>query len=354
MRWTAPPDRIHGDGVHREDDRGHRRTTRRSSTSAAWGTSVTPACRSSFELLDSAGQGIRWTLDGTDLPDESWHELAVSRADGTISLDGGPSIGSPTFDAGTRRAEPARGDRERLERRGHVQAFPRRGAPARPAHRLGRGTPGRGLVEQVRRSLEGRQRTPDRQREHRPEAVPRDGRVHLAVRYAGRGEGDITSRTEIGVDILYARLRADIVLRGVGGEFVGSGGHRLTIPATPSVVTFSDTFSLTGSNEFSREDVLRVQPFERAHRLARREGGWDHGGALAGVGSVHRRHTARRPLAGAGPRVLAGIDRVHPARHVVRRPLGAGSGAPGSLVRRARPSSAPSIWQPTSPRHSGR
>ena len=50
------------------------------------------------------------------------------------------------------------------------------------------------------------------------------------------------------------------VPRGVDGVFEGSGGHRLTIPAAASPVTLSDSFSLSGTGEFSRADSLRIQP----------------------------------------------------------------------------------------------
>jgi hypothetical protein len=213
-----------------------------------------------FELLDSAGLGIQWTILGTDVPDEHWHELAVSHADGTIRLDGGSSIGEPSFD-------PEHGELSLLK----VTVSGLSGAV------------GALVLDEVHlrdpRTAWGAAFRAEASWS-RPGVIWQAGRVpliadvsvnqKLSLATAGftslygtpSAVGDITSRTEIGADILYARLRADIVLRDVGGEFVGSGGHRLTIPATPSVVTFSDTFSLTGSNEFSREDALRVQPFD--------------------------------------------------------------------------------------------
>ncbi len=215
----------------------------------------------SFELIDSAGQGIQWTLSGTNVPDERWHELAVSFADRTIRLDGGLSIGTPP-------APTEHGELSLLK----VSVSGLSGVAT-----------GRLFLDEVHlrdpHTAWGAALRAEASWS-RPGVLWKAGKVpliadvsvdqELSLSTAGftslygtpASVSEITSRTEIGADILYARLRADIVLRGAEGEFVGSGSHRLTIPAAPSPVTFSDTFSLTGSNEFSRENTLRIQPID--------------------------------------------------------------------------------------------
>jgi hypothetical protein len=213
-----------------------------------------------FALLDSAGLGIRWTLDPMELPDEGWHELAASRG-GLITLDGAPLTGTSTFDT-------EHGELSLLKVAVSGLSGATIGALVLDEVHLRDPHTAWGAALRAEASWS------------KPGILWQAGSVPLIANVsidqklslvtAGfsslygtpSAAGDITSRTEIGADILYARLRADIVLSGIGGEFVGSGGHRLTIPAAPSVVTFSDTFSLTGSNEFSREDTLRVQPFD--------------------------------------------------------------------------------------------
>jgi hypothetical protein len=209
-----------------------------------------------FELLDSAGNGISWTLDPAYLPDDAWHELAVSRTEGTVRLDGGPSLGTPTFDASHGELSlltiVVSGSTDGLLVFDEVHL--RDPQTAWGAALRAEASWSRSGVIWSAGSV--------------PLIANASARQEVSLTSAGftslygtpAAESDITSRTEFGADILYARLRADLVLRAVGSGFVGSGGHRITIPAAPSPVTFSDAFSLTGTGEFSREDSLRLRP----------------------------------------------------------------------------------------------
>jgi hypothetical protein len=219
------------------------------------GSGVTVA----FSLLDADGRGVRWSLDAAVLADEAWHEVRASRADGAVTLDGVVQPGTATFDA-------VHGELARL--RVVVSGSTDGILYLDEVHlREPRAAFGAGIQAEASWS--------------RPGAVWQPGGVavlanldvvqRLSALTAGfatlygvpSAVTDVTSRTGIGIDVLYARLAADVVLRWVDGSFVGSGGHRLTIPAAASPVTLSDSFSLAGTGEFSRSDSLRIRPSER-------------------------------------------------------------------------------------------
>ena len=209
-----------------------------------------------FALLDADGAGIRWTLDASALADEAWHEVRASRRDGSVTLDGAPRPEVATFDA-------------------------EHGVLAMLRVVVAGATDGRLYLDEVHlrepRSSFGAGLRAEASWS-RPGAVWQPGGVavlanldltqRLSAVTAGFAElygtpstaADVTSRTHIGADVLYARIAADVILHLVDGTFTGSGGHRLTIPAAASPVTLSDSFSLAGNGEFSRADSLRVQP----------------------------------------------------------------------------------------------
>jgi hypothetical protein len=215
-----------------------------------------------FELLDADGDGIHWTLDAADVPDDAWHELRVSRIEGSIRVDGGPSVGTPTFDAAPGELGMLRVVVSGLDGLSAGALFLDEVHLREPRSAFGAGARAEASWS-------------------RPGAIWQPGGVavlanldvvqQLSAVTAGfatlygvpSAVADLTSRTGIGIDVLYARLAADIVLRGVDGSFASSGGHRLTIPAAASPVTLSDSFSLAGTGEFSRSDSLRIRPSER-------------------------------------------------------------------------------------------
>ncbi len=208
-----------------------------------------------FSLLDAEGRGAYWSLDAAALAG-AWHEVRASRRDGTVTLDGVVQPGTATFDA-------AHGELARL--RVVVSGSTDGVLYLDEVHlREPRSSFGAGVRAEASWSHPGAL--------WQPAGVVVLANLALTQRLSAATAGfsslygtpaavaDVTSRTEIGADVLYARIAADVVLRGVDGAFEGSGGHRLTIPAAASPVTLSDSFSLSGTGEFSRADSLRIQP----------------------------------------------------------------------------------------------
>jgi hypothetical protein len=217
-----------------------------------------PGAAIDVALLDEDGRGVRWSLDAAALSDEAWHELRASRGEGRVTLDGVDRPEVPAFDA-------------------------EHGELAMLRVVIGGSTDGVLFVDEVHvrepRSAFGAGVHAEASWS-RPGAVWQPGGIAILANLdvaqqvsavtAGfttlygvpSAIADITSRTRIGIDVLYARLVADVVLRDVDGVFVGSGGHRLTIPAAASPVTLSDSFSLSGTGEFSRSDSLTIRPSE--------------------------------------------------------------------------------------------
>jgi hypothetical protein len=221
------------------------------------GVALAPTASLAFALLDAEGDGIQWSLlDLTGLADEAWHELRASRKSGTVTLDGIPATGSVTFDA----------DHGELGLLKVTVSGSTDGTLFLDEVHLRDPHMAVGAALKAEASWS------------RPGVIWKAGSVplianasvdqKLSLSTAGftslygtpAQTEEVTSRTKIGVDILYARLRADIVLRDVGGEFVGLGSHRLVIPSEPSMINLTDAFSLSGTREFSREDTLQIQP----------------------------------------------------------------------------------------------
>lgn len=219
------------------------------------GIASPPGASIDFSLLDADDRGVTWSLDPAALSDEAWHELGA-RSDGTVTLDGvaRPEVASFDSEHGelTLLKVVVSGSADGILYLDEVHL------------RQPRAAFGAGLRAEVSWS--------------RPGAIWQPGGVavlanlEVVQRLSAVTEGfatlygapstsaDVASRTGIGIDILYARLAADIVLRGVDGRFVGSGGHRLTVPAAASPVTLSDSFSLAGTGEFSRSDTIWIRP----------------------------------------------------------------------------------------------
>jgi hypothetical protein len=219
-------------------------------------TGLTLPAALSFSLQDSSGKGVSWSISSADLPADSWSEVRVSRSAGSISIDGSAIPGAPSFDED-------RGDLRWLR-------LDVSGSPA-----------GTVYIDEVRcvdpRGAWGAAFIGDLAARF-PGTILKAGSVpllanasveqHVSVATAGfsslygvpLGTEDLSSRTRLAADVLYARVSADILLRGSGGSFGASGGHRITVPNVAFPVTFTDAFSITPEGAFSREDAISIQP----------------------------------------------------------------------------------------------
>ena len=209
-----------------------------------------------FSLLDADGKGASWSISSDDLPENSWREVRVSRSSNSVTLDGSPIPAVVSFDED-------RGDLRwlRLEVSGSADGtvYIDEVQCVDP-----RGTWGAALLGDLTASFPG--------------AILKAGNVillanakvgqHLSLATAGfsplygvpLAAEDLSSRTELAADVLYARISADILLRDYGGAFGASGGHRVTVPNVAFPVTFTDAFSVSSAGAFSREDAVEIRP----------------------------------------------------------------------------------------------
>jgi hypothetical protein len=209
-----------------------------------------------FSLQDSSGKGVSWSISSADLPAGSWSEVRVSRSAGNISLDGTVIPGTVSFDED-------RGDLRWL--RLDVSGSPDGTVYIDEVRCVDpRGVWGVALIGELTARFPG--------------TILKAGSVpllanasveqHVSLATAGfsslygvpLGAEDLSSRTRLGVDVLYARVSADILLRDSGGSFGASGGHRITVPNVVFPVTFTDAFSITSEGAFSREDAIDIRP----------------------------------------------------------------------------------------------
>ncbi len=225
----------------------------------ATGGATASSATLSFSLLDSAGDGIRWSFNGSALAGGAWHELQVLRGSLSVTVDGAAVTGTVQWD-------PPGGDLAHLvldvsDSGGLADGAvyldevlctePRIALGAALAAELSARFPGRLLAVGGVTILSD---------------VTIDERLSLAtVGFAPLygiplSTEDLSSRTRLGADVLFTRLRADILLRETAGTFSVSGSHRLVFPAVSSPVVFTDVFALAPAGDASRENVLDIRP----------------------------------------------------------------------------------------------
>lgn len=213
----------------------------------------------SFQLSDSDGQGVLWSFSGAEVPDTLWHELRVSRTGLSVSVDGVEIPATVTWDSSS-------GDL---------------------AHLILEVSDGLGLsdgsliLDEIHcvdpRSAVGAALLGDLSARF-PGTILKAGNLPLLANvsidqhlsFATRGFSplygiplsaeELTSRTKLGAEILFAQVEADILLRHHDGVFGAYGAHRVTIPTTSIPVSYTDSFSLTPAGDFSRENLLDVRP----------------------------------------------------------------------------------------------
>jgi hypothetical protein len=69
---------------------------------------------------------------------------------------------------------------------------------------------------------------------------------------------DLSSRSHVDADLLYAKTSVDLALRDQGGSLSASGGHRVTVPNVSSPIVVTDAFSLSTTGGFTRENVVSL------------------------------------------------------------------------------------------------
>ena len=215
-----------------------------------------PGATLAFSLTDAEGQGISWGFSESQIPDAAWHELAVSRSGLSVSLDGAPIAATVVWDSSsgdlTHLVLDVTGPADGTLYLDEIHCVDPRGAVgAAVLAELSTRFPGTILKAGGITLLSNA--SVDQQ---------------LSIATAGfsplygipLSSEDLWSRTGLAADILYARVQADVLLREHAGVFDASGAHRITIPAAPSPVSFTDAFSLTPTGSFSRENLLAIRP----------------------------------------------------------------------------------------------
>jgi hypothetical protein len=226
--------------------------------------SPTPGTTFTFSLFDSGGLGVSWQLSDAAFSGNVWHELKVSRADNTVRIDGNV-IGQPLkFDSST-------GDITQLSIA--VAATGSVGSPP----------PGSGVffIDEVyftdpqgsfgaafTGSFSGQLPGPLFKAGNVPILSNISIKQDLTLMSAGfsslygvpSAAENMYSRTEVGADVLVARVQANVNVREAAGSLDVFGGHKVTVPAVVVPLTFMDAFSLDGGGGFSREDRVDLGP----------------------------------------------------------------------------------------------
>jgi hypothetical protein len=213
-----------------------------------------------FRLTDAEGRGIAWgpipPSAAAGLGDGAWHEMKVSRRDGTVSLDGTVvSSVSPSFD-------PGAGSLIRLS----VDLS----GPASGALYVDevyctdpRGSFGAAFVGELSARFPGVVFSAGAM----PIVSNIDIRQSVSLSSAGFASlygipsqaEDLASRSELSADLPFARISLDLRLREYAGSLSAAGGHRVTfLPSAP--VSVMDAFALTAQGGFTREDSLDIRP----------------------------------------------------------------------------------------------
>ena len=208
-----------------------------------------------FTMNDSTGPRIAWRVSFSD---SSWHEVKVSRANWSVTVDGA-AVGSPT------QFDQSYGDIVSLQVTVSASAsttgdfFLDEVYATDPA-----GSVGVAFTGTVTASLPGTLVALG----NVPILSNVTVRQDVSLASAGfaplygipSAEDDLSSRTHTEADVLFTHVKLDLTMSDVGGVFTASGGHSITLPTTGSPVTGTDTFSVDDAGGFFREDSLAVHP----------------------------------------------------------------------------------------------
>ncbi|HET6487244.1 MAG TPA: hypothetical protein VFH83_12530, partial [Spirochaetia bacterium] len=193
----------------------------------------------------------------------AWHEVRVSQSDSTVKIDG-TAIGASAASVST---DPGYGELSLFQ----FDVTGPSGSPPPPSGLLyldevyltdPSGSFGAALVGTFAASYPG----PIVALGRIPILSNLDLRQDLSMQTAGfaplygvpSGTDEIVSRTQAAADVLFARLAVDIRLLEAAGSLQAAGGHKITLPAGGLPLSLSDSFDLSGSGGFSREDNLTL------------------------------------------------------------------------------------------------
>jgi len=218
--------------------------------------------RLNFQLLDSAGRGVSWSMPPSILP--GWTELSVSLDKGKVYLNGSEVAGAAVSEDSHHGSLVLFKLSQEVDTAGSGTLYldelhlkdPKGAVGAALSLNLDLALPG-DLV------LVG------------DYALLRDLSLREEAFFASRGfstlygkpaeENQMSSLTETSFGLGFSDWRVDLLVETLEDELTLSGGHRVTVPSGPSPVSFSDAYSLrerdTGRS-ISRENELRLTPLE--------------------------------------------------------------------------------------------
>ncbi len=209
-----------------------------------------------FSMLDSTGKGVVWSVAPYD---NVWHEVKVSRKTNTVTVDG-TTVGAPVqFDKNY-------GSLAQVQVTVSGTALGLTG----PGHLYideiyltdPQGLVGAAFVGSVAAKFPGMILSAGKVPILANVALSQDLDLYSSgfaplygTPYAAE---DLSSRSHVDADLLYARTSMDLALRDQGGSTSASGGHKVTIPNIASPVVVTDAFSLSTTGGFTREDVVTL------------------------------------------------------------------------------------------------
>ena len=215
-----------------------------------------------FSMLDSASRGIVWDVS---VADDSWHEVKVSRKNNAVTVDGA-TVGAPrqfdssygslgqlqvtVFETGTLLlAGP------NLDLGGHVYIDEIHLTD--PQSVIGAALVG-GFSAKFPGTILSAGKIPILSNVALRQDVALFSAGFAALYGVPYAAEDLSSRSHVDADILFARTSMDLVLRDSGGVMTAAGGHRVTVPSGDSPLTVMDAFSLSTTGAFTRENAVSL------------------------------------------------------------------------------------------------
>jgi hypothetical protein len=205
-----------------------------------------------FSLLDGSSHGMVWSVG---VSDNIWHEVKFSKKDKTVTVDGN-NLGTPIqFDS----------------------SYGSLGQLKVTVSGTGWGSTGHLYIDEVyltdAKGVVGAAFVGSLLAKF-PGMILSAGKIPILANVALREDvalysagfaplygipysaEDLSSRSHVDADLLYARTSVDLTLRDQGGSLSASGGHRVTVPNVSSPITVTDAFSLSTTGGFTRENVV--------------------------------------------------------------------------------------------------